>query len=59
LEDGALVLGGSEGELLVGFDQREHSVIVGCWIVACDVAMYAALGGRAALSEFLDQLVTK
>lgn len=53
------MLGSSEGELLVGFDQREHSIIVGCRIVACDVAVYATLGGRAALSELLDQFVTK
>jgi len=59
LKDGALVLGGSEGQLLVGFDESEHSVIVRRRIVAGDVAMYTALGGRAALSELLDQVVAE
>lgn len=53
------MLGGCEGELLVGLDEGQHGVVVGRRIVACNVAMDAALGHGATFSKLLDQLVAQ
>lgn len=59
LENGALVLGCCEGELLVGLDEGQHGIVVGRRAVACNVAVNAALGRSAALGKLFNQLVAQ
>lgn len=51
------MLGGSERELFVCFNKREHGVVVRGGIVAGNVALYATLGNGAAFGKLLDQLI--
>lgn len=57
MKNGALVFRRSQRQLLIGLDESEHGVVVWRRVVARDVPLDAALGRRAALCKFLDQLI--
>jgi hypothetical protein len=59
LENCALVFRRCKGQLFIGLDKREHSVVVGRRAVTVDVALYASLRRHAALRELLDKVIPK
>jgi hypothetical protein len=57
IEDCALIPAASETELLVGFNESQHGIVIWRRRVAVDVHLHALLRGLATLIEFPHQLV--
>ena len=59
LQKSALVSGDGRGKLIVGFDERKESVLIGRWIIGMNVSLDRSRSGLTSFDEFFDKFVSK